>query len=111
MNRSLSALVSGRMIRAYRGAWWSPGAADTGWRCRCPSGARPFVVIATGRPPGIITGYRPQSATLEAQVMMPYQSYQLWQAERTTTTWEQHAADVRRGELAAAVSRSCRRAG
>jgi hypothetical protein len=43
--------------------------------------------------------------------MMPYQSYQLWQAERATTAWEQRAADARRGELAAAVSRSCRRAG
>ena len=43
--------------------------------------------------------------------MMPYQSYQLWQAERATTAGEQHAADARRGELAAAVSRSCRRAG
>jgi hypothetical protein len=37
--------------------------------------------------------------------MMPYQSYQLWQAERATTAREQHAAEVRRGELAAAVSR------
>jgi hypothetical protein len=43
--------------------------------------------------------------------MMPYQSYQLWQAERATTVREQHAADARRGELAAALSRSCRRAG
>ena len=43
--------------------------------------------------------------------MMPYQSYQLWQAERATTVREQHAADARRGELAAAVSRSGRRAG
>jgi hypothetical protein len=43
--------------------------------------------------------------------MMPYQSYQLGQAERTTTAREQRAADARRGELAAAVSRSGRRAG
>jgi hypothetical protein len=58
-----------------------------------------------------ITGTGPQSATLEEQVMMPYQSYQLGQAERATTAREEHAADARRGELAAAVSRSCRRAG
>jgi hypothetical protein len=57
---------------------------------------------AGGHPRG--TG--PQSATLETQVMMPYQSYQLWQAERATTAREQHAADARRGELAAALSRS-----
>jgi hypothetical protein len=43
--------------------------------------------------------------------MMPYQSYQLWQAERATTAREQHAADGRRGELAAAASRSLGRAG
>jgi hypothetical protein len=43
--------------------------------------------------------------------MMPYQGYQLWQAERATTAREQYAVDARRGELAAAVSRSCRRAG
>ncbi len=35
--------------------------------------------------------------------MMPCQSYQLWQATRATTAREQHAADARRGELAAAV--------
>jgi hypothetical protein len=34
--------------------------------------------------------------------MMPYQSYQLWQAERSQTAREWQAADRRRGELAAA---------
>jgi hypothetical protein len=43
--------------------------------------------------------------------MMPYQSYQLWQAERATTARERYAADARRGALAAAVSRSGRQAG
>ena len=43
--------------------------------------------------------------------MMPYQSYQLWQAGRATTAREQRAADARRGELAAAVSRSCGQTG
>jgi hypothetical protein len=38
--------------------------------------------------------------------MMPYQSYQLWATERPKTPAEQHAADARRGEFAAAMSRS-----
>jgi hypothetical protein len=42
--------------------------------------------------------------------MMPHQSYQLWQIERPKTAAEQYAADVRSGMLAAAVSRSARRA-
>jgi hypothetical protein len=42
--------------------------------------------------------------------MMPYQGYQLWQIERPKTAAEQHAADLRSGLLAAAVSRSVRRA-
>ena len=37
--------------------------------------------------------------------MMPYQSYQLFEAERTKSPAEQRAADARRGELAAAISR------
>jgi hypothetical protein len=36
--------------------------------------------------------------------MMPYQSYQLWSVERHKTIEEQHAADVRLGETAAALS-------
>ena len=43
--------------------------------------------------------------------MMPYQSYQLWQVERTKTVAEQRAGDVRAGEVAAAMSRSFRQAG
>lgn len=43
--------------------------------------------------------------------MMPYQSYQLWQTERTKTVAEQRAADVRAGEVAAAMSRSFRQVG
>ena len=43
--------------------------------------------------------------------MMPYQSYQLWQAERAPTARQQQAADARRGELAAALARSLGRAG
>jgi hypothetical protein len=42
--------------------------------------------------------------------MTPYQTYQLWQIERLKTTAEYHAADARRGMLAAAASRSARRA-
>lgn len=42
--------------------------------------------------------------------MMPYQSYQLWQIERPKTAAEQHAADLRSGLFAAAVSRSARHA-
>jgi hypothetical protein len=41
--------------------------------------------------------------------MMPYQSYQLWAAERTLTPAERRVADRHRGEVAAAVSRSLRR--
>ena len=43
--------------------------------------------------------------------MMPYQAYQLSQAERAKTAREQRAADARQGRLAAALSRSCRQAG
>lgn len=39
---------------------------------------------------------------------MSYQGYQLWQIERPKTAAEQYAADVRRGMVAAAVSRSAR---
>lgn len=38
--------------------------------------------------------------------MMPYQSYQLLATERPKTTAERHAADVRRGQFAAAMSGS-----
>jgi hypothetical protein len=38
--------------------------------------------------------------------MMPYQSYQLWAAERTLTLSEQRAAARQRGEAAASISRS-----
>jgi hypothetical protein len=41
--------------------------------------------------------------------MMPYQSYQQWAIERSLTLTEQRAADRRRGEAAASVSRSLRR--
>lgn len=43
--------------------------------------------------------------------MMPYQTYQLWEIERAKTTSQQRAADKRRGELAAALSRSFSLAG
>jgi hypothetical protein len=43
--------------------------------------------------------------------MMQYQIYQLWAAERDLTPAERYAADTRRGELAAATSRSVSRAG
>jgi hypothetical protein len=36
--------------------------------------------------------------------MMPYQSYQLWETERSKTAAEQRAADARAGEIAAALS-------
>jgi len=42
--------------------------------------------------------------------MMPYQTYRLWQIERPKTHVEQRAADAQRGIVAAAVSRSARRA-
>ncbi len=42
--------------------------------------------------------------------MMPI-NYQLWQIERTKSAAEQRAADMRAGEVAAARSRSFRRAG
>jgi len=42
--------------------------------------------------------------------MIPYQTYQLWQAERLKTIAEQRAADAQRGLFAAAASRSARRA-
>jgi hypothetical protein len=35
--------------------------------------------------------------------MMPYQSFQLWEVERTRSARDRQAADVRRGELTAAV--------
>jgi hypothetical protein len=38
--------------------------------------------------------------------MMPDQSYQLWATERPKMTAEQRADDARRGEFAAAMSRS-----
>lgn len=38
--------------------------------------------------------------------MTAYQSYQLWATEGPKTPAEQHAVDARRGEFAAAVSRS-----
>jgi hypothetical protein len=38
--------------------------------------------------------------------MMPCQSYQLYEAERPKSAAEQRAADTRRGELAAAISRT-----
>ena len=43
--------------------------------------------------------------------MMPYQSYQLWEIERTKTTAELRASDVRAGEFAAAMARSFRQVG
>ncbi len=43
--------------------------------------------------------------------MMPYQSYQLYEVERPKSIAERRAADVRRGELAAAISRPIRAAG
>ncbi len=36
--------------------------------------------------------------------MMPYQSYQLWETERSKSAAEQRAADARAGEIAAALS-------
>jgi hypothetical protein len=39
--------------------------------------------------------------------MLPYQSYQLSQAGRPKSAAEQRAADVRCGELAAAIARPC----
>ncbi len=42
---------------------------------------------------------------------MPFQSYQLWEIERSKTIAEQRAADVRAGEFAAAMARSFRQAG
>jgi hypothetical protein len=46
-----------------------------------------------------------QHAIWQEPIMMPYQSYQLWAAERSQTIEEQHAADMRLGEAAAALSR------
>ena len=43
--------------------------------------------------------------------MMPYQTYQLFEAERGRTTDRQRAEDARRGAFAAAVSRSTRASG
>ncbi len=43
--------------------------------------------------------------------MMPYQTYQLFVAERGRTTDRQRAEDARRGAFAAAVSRSTRAGG
>ena len=43
--------------------------------------------------------------------MTPYQTYQLFEAERGRTTAWQRAEDPRRGALAAAVSRSTRAGG
>jgi hypothetical protein len=42
--------------------------------------------------------------------MMPYQSYQLYEVERPKSIAEQRAAEVRRGELSAAISRPVRAA-
>jgi hypothetical protein len=43
--------------------------------------------------------------------MMPYQTYQLFEAGRSRTTAWQRAEDARRGAFAAAVSRSTRASG
>jgi hypothetical protein len=43
--------------------------------------------------------------------MMPYGSYQLFEAERPKSTCEWRAADARRGEFAAAISRPVTAAG
>ena len=43
--------------------------------------------------------------------MMPYQTYQLFEAERGRTTAWLRAEDARRGAFAAAVSRSTRASG
>ena len=43
--------------------------------------------------------------------MVPYQNYQLLEAERSKTLTDVRAADVQRGEFAAAISRSIRTAG
>jgi hypothetical protein len=44
------------------------------------------------------------AAPKQEAAMMPYQIYQLFEAERPKSTAEQRAADARRGELAAAIS-------
>jgi hypothetical protein len=41
---------------------------------------------------------------IKEQAMMPYQSYQFWETERSKTAAEQRAADARVGEIAAALS-------
>jgi len=38
-------------------------------------------------------------------MMMPYQSYRLWEIERTKSVREQRAADVRCGQFAALLMR------
>jgi hypothetical protein len=43
--------------------------------------------------------------------VVPYQNYQLLEAERSKTLSDLRAADVQRGEFAAAISRSFRAAG
>jgi hypothetical protein len=43
---------------------------------------------------------------IQEAAMMPYQSNQLFEVERPKSRAEQLAADVRRGELAAAISRT-----
>jgi CTP:molybdopterin cytidylyltransferase MocA len=44
-------------------------------------------------------------------MLVPYDSYQLLEAERRKTTAELRASDVRRGEFAAGMSRSLRAGG
>ena len=49
-----------------------------------------------------------QHTVMEEAAMMPYYSYQLFEAQRPKSAAEQRAADTRSGELAAANSRSLR---
>lgn len=46
----------------------------------------------------------PAPASLREQVMMPYHAYQVAQAERPQTEAVRRAADVRLGEMAAALA-------
>ncbi len=47
----------------------------------------------------------------EAAMLMPYDSYQLLEAERCKSAAELRAADVQRGEIVAGMSRSLREGG
>jgi hypothetical protein len=68
----------------------------------CPFGPAPFVVLAYGAKEPKAPADEPKGRKRRAE-MMPFSNYQLYKAERLATETERRQADVRAGELVAAV--------